>query len=71
MERRFVVICDWQSTVDEYEFDADEIQVSAKSADEAISRAQEMWSAMHGRKWPHIRLERCWILTKNKARSLA
>jgi len=70
MERRFTVVCEWQSTLDEYEFDCDEIQVSAKSAEIAIFRAREMWSASHGARWPHIRLEKCWILTKNRARAL-
>ena len=70
MERLFTVVCEWQSTLDEYEFDSDEIQVSAKSAEIAVDRAKEMWLSSHGARWPHIRLEKCWILTKNRARTL-
>lgn len=70
MERRFTVVCEWQSTLDEYEFDCDEIQVCAETADIAISRAREMWAASHGARWPHIRPERFWILTKTRARTL-
>jgi hypothetical protein len=64
MERRFVVVCEWQHIHRDCEFDADEIQVWAICADSAIQKAREKWTGTIGAKWPHIRLERQWILTE-------
>jgi len=71
MERRYAVVCEWQSTLDDCEFDADEIQVRADSAASAIKKAREKWSATIGAEWPHLRLEKAWILTPSRRRAFA
>jgi hypothetical protein len=68
MERRYTVVCEWQSTHSDCEFDADEIQVVADSAASAIQKAREKWAASIGAEWPHIRLEQAWILSRNARR---
>lgn len=69
MERRYVVVCEWHSTLRDDEFDADEIQVVADSAASAIRKARDRWSATIGAEWPHIRLESAWILSPNACRA--
>jgi hypothetical protein len=71
MERRFVVVCEWQHIHRDCEFDADEIQVWASCADSAIQRAREKWTRTIGAQWPHIRLDRLWILTENRLAQFA
>lgn len=71
MDRRYTVVCDWESRLRDDEFDSDEIQVVADSPASAIQKAQEKWTATIGAKWPHIRLVKAWILTPAKRRSLA
>jgi hypothetical protein len=71
MDRRYTVVCDWESRLRDDEFDSDEIQVVADSPASAIQKAQEKWNATIGAEWPHIRLVKAWILTPAKRRSLA
>jgi hypothetical protein len=71
MERRYTVVCEWESTLRDDEFDCDEIQVVAGSPASAIQKAREKWSATIGAEWPHIRLVKLWILTPAKRRMLA
>jgi hypothetical protein len=61
MERRFVVVCEWQHTARDCEFDADEIQVWADSPASAIKLACDKWTTTIGSEWPEIRLEKAWI----------
>jgi len=68
MDRRYTVVCEWQSTRSDCEFDADEIQVVADSAASAIERARGKWDATIGAEWPHLRLEKAWILSRNARR---
>jgi hypothetical protein len=63
MERRYTVVCEWQSIHRDDEFDADEIQVVADSPASAIRKAQERWLLTIGAGWRHLRLEKAWILS--------
>jgi hypothetical protein len=60
---RFTAICDWQ---DDSVADSDEIQVLAKTAAGATSRARAVWSSTKGAEHPTCRLEKVWILTKER-----
>jgi hypothetical protein len=70
MKRRFTVICEWQDTQDNDHCDADEIQVLAENAGQAISAAQAKWKKTIATKWPGLALEKVWILTPALRRSL-
>jgi hypothetical protein len=68
MERRYTVVCEWQSIHRDDEFDCDEIQVGADSAASAIKKAREKWSATIGAAWPHLRIVKAWILSPSAHR---
>ena len=65
---RFRVVCDW--TDDSVE-DSDEVQVSAKNAAGATSKARAVWSSTKGAEWPSCRLTKVWVLTKRRLSRLA
>ena len=71
MNRRFRVVCEWTDSRDDYVLDADEIQVTAESAAQAISAAKRPWSLTIGAIWPSCRLEKVWIVTPTRQGSLA
>lgn len=70
MRRRFTVVCEWRHLNDDCVFDADEVQVVAESAGKAITAARRKWKATICETWPEIALERAWILTPARRRSL-
>jgi hypothetical protein len=70
MRRRYAVVCEWTDTRDESVLDADEIQVFAENAEEAARSARRQWRLTIGADWPSCRLERIWISTPARRRSL-
>ena len=71
MNRRFRVVCEWTDSRDDYVLDADEIQVTAESAAQAISAAKRQWRLTIVAIWPSCRLEKVWIVTPTMQGSLA
>ena len=71
MKRRFRVVCEWIDSQDNHVLDADEIQVSAESAAQAISAAKRQWRLTIGAVWPSCRLEKVWVVTPTRQESLA
>lgn len=71
MKRRFVVLCQWTDSKDDHCFDADEIQVWAVCAEEAIREARKQWRLRVAAKWPSLRLEKLLILTPARLREIA
>lgn len=65
---RFTVILDWR---DHDVSDSDEMQVCAKTAAGATSRARAIWSATNGDAYPDCHLEKVWILTPRMKREFA
>jgi hypothetical protein len=63
--KRWTAVCDWRSN---YVCDSDEIQVRAKTAAGAASRARKIWKARH---CSGCRLEKIWILTPRRLREFA
>lgn len=64
----YTVICDW---TDDFVADSDEMQIWAKNAAGATSRARAMWSATKGAEWPNCALDRVWILQSEKTAEYA
>ncbi len=62
---RYRVIIDWTNDLTS---DSDEMQVLAKTPAGAISRARAIWSVTKGAEDSTCRLEKLWILTKERLR---
>lgn len=59
----YTAVIDW---TDDCVADSDEMQIWANTASGAASRARAVWSATKGAEWPKCRLEKVWILTKER-----
>lgn len=55
--RTFVVTLHWTSATHDDHFDADEIQVLARNAEEALFFGRARWEATIGAKWPDLRVD--------------
>lgn len=71
MARRFTVLIEWTDKYDDSHFDADEIQVRADSAAQAIAAARAAWAATIGAEWPRCQPGKATILNAAGRRRLA
>ena len=65
--KRWKVVVDWRDGDVE---DSDELTVCAKTAAGAASRAKAIWSETNRAEWPRIRIEKVFVLTPKRLRSL-
>lgn len=62
-KKKWIVVVDW---IDEIVTDSDQVAVYAETTDEAVMRAKAKWRATVGMQWPSCRIERAWVLTKER-----
>ena len=62
--RSFTVVCQFDGK-DQWDMGADEVVVSADSPAEALAKARKKWRLTYGAQWPHLRLVKAEVLTKN------
>lgn len=65
---RYTVVCEWE---DRGVSDADEIIVVTDTPEMAIERARKKWRVTIGAEWPHCRLVRTFLLTKEMRSQIA
>jgi hypothetical protein len=65
--KRWIVIVDW---VDGEIEDSDEMTVWAKTAAGATSKARAAWSETKGAEWPNSRIQKVFVVTPKRLRSL-
>jgi hypothetical protein len=65
--RKYTVVVEWSE--EGGESDADEVSVSAESAEQAVAKARAKWRMTIGAEWPHCRILRAWVLTPQKSKS--
>ena len=65
---RYTIVIDW---TDNGVSDADEIQVRADCAENAVRTARARWKSAIRDEWPGCRLVRAWVLTAEKLKKLA
>ena len=59
---RWIVLVEW---VDQENYDADEIVVTASSQSEAEATARQRWWATNGAEWPTCRIRRVGAIAKD------
>lgn len=66
-QKKWIVVVDW---IDGAVTDSDEVVVYAETESAAIVKAKARWRVAVGMSWPGCKLERAWVLTREREKLL-